>query len=354
MREKIEKITPRCLKHLLLALALPLKIRGGRGSYDSEFGGRDELLNPKGIALIIVLWVMVMLIVVALNYFNVNRWTSASTRNLKEETISYYMAMSGYHEALNYLLSDKDTGIDFIDTEGNFWIDIETPPVSGKRTTEAGEVDIKITDEDSRININTASPEMLQKLFGYAGVKEDEIIGLIDSVLDWKDPDTEHHLSGAEDEYYEELEEPYKTKNAFFNVPEELALVKGIKPEYMTGSEEGKSLFPLITTFSKGIYNINTVTREVMQFLGLNDFEIEAILKQRNSEAGGLRFVPPQFAAYGMSAGPSNNIRIEVKATAANSKMTSTIVTVLRRQMAGGKQKVQTLYWRESAENIRS
>lgn len=326
---------------------------GAKGKINPDSGFRIQDAE-KGIALIIVLWVMVMLIVVALNYFNVNRWTSASTRNLKEETLSYYMAVSGYHEALNYLMSDKDTGIDFIDTEGNFWIDIKTAPVTGKKTTEAGEVEIKITDEDSRININYASPEMLQRLLGYAGVKDDEITGIVDSVLDWKDPDKEHHLSGAEDEYYEELEEPYKTKNAFFDVPEELALVKGIKPEHMTGSEGGKSLLPVITTFSKGTVNINTVTREVMEFLGLNDFEIEAILKQRNSEAGGFRFVPPQFAVYGMSAITSKNLRIEVKATAASSKMTSTIVTVLRRQMAGGGYEVKTLYWRESAENIRS
>jgi general secretion pathway protein K len=352
VRRKNEKITPPPSAPLPTGQAGPLKIRGGRGSH--EFGGRDELFNQKGVALIIVLWVMVMLIVVALNYLNVNRWTSASTRNLKEETISYYMAMSGYHEALNYLMSDKDASIDFIDIEGNFRVDMETPTVTGKRTTEAGEVDIQITDEDSRVNINTASSETLKKLFGHAGVKEDELNVIVDSILDWKDPDKEHHLSGAEDEYYEGLEEPYKTKNAFFDVPEELALVKGIKPEYMTGSEDGKSLLPLITTFSKGTYNINTVSKEIMQFLGLNEFEIEAILKQRNSEAGGLRFVPPEFAAYGMSAGPSNNLRIEVKAAAAGSKMTSTIVTVFRRLPQGSKHKIQTLYWRESAENNRS
>lgn len=312
------------------------------------------LLSKNGIALIMVLWVLVMLGIVALNYLNYNRMNSASTRNMKEETLSYYLAKSGYEEALNFIMTDKDPTLDFLDSDGNFWIDKETQPITGKRTTEDGEIDIRITDEDSKININFANTVQLTKLFQYAGIPQDSITEIIDSILDWKDSgDKEHHLSGAEDEYYEGLEDPYKTKNGFFDVPEELLLVKGMKYEYLYGSEDIKPLLPLITTFGTGAININTVSKEVMLSLGLGEIEIEAILKQRNKEAGGFKFIPPQFSAYGLNAFSSNKLRVEVTAKAKNSNISQKVIAVINRQMLAKGYKTQTVYWRESEENIR-
>ncbi len=174
-------------------------------------------------------------------------------------------------------------------------------------------------------------------------------------MLDWKDSgdNDAHRLSGAENEYYESLEDPYKAKNALFDVPEELSLVKGMTAEYMYGSEETKSLIPLITTFGKGTININTVSQEVMEILGLNPFEIETVLKQRSKESGGWRLIPGEFSRYGLNTISSNNIRIEVTAKAKNSKIESKIVAVLNRKKTFDGYKIQRLYWRESAENIR-
>ena len=235
--------------------------------------------SEKGIALMMVLWVLVLLSIIALNYFGSNRWNTAATRNLKEETLAYAMAMSGYQEAVNYLLSDRDQNVDFIDSEGNFWTDTDekNQPVTGKHTTEDGEVEIKITDENARININTPDTNLLRNLFLYVGIPDDEITELQDCIMDWKDPDDEHHLSGAESDYYEGLPNPYKAKNGPFTLPEELLLIKGMKPEYFQERDEGKSLSSLITAFGGNTLNINTVSTEVMQILGLDESEIEMI-----------------------------------------------------------------------------
>lgn len=311
--------------------------------------------SEKGVALMMVLWVLVLLSIISLNYFNSNRWNTAGTRNLKEETLSYYMAMSGYQEAVNYILSDKDKTFDFMDNEGNFWTDIDdkTQPVTGLRTTEDGEIDIKIIDENAKININFADALRLTKVFSWAGIPDDAITEINDSILDWKDPDSEHHLSGAEDEYYEGLADPYITKNLLFDIPEELVLIKGMQPEYFKNNGDGKSLLSLITTFGGNSININTVSREVMQILGFNDDEIEAVMKQRTRESGGFRFIPPEFATKGVNAIASQIFRIEVLARQKDSKRVVKIVAVLSRQTDTSGYKVQTVYWREDAENIR-
>jgi general secretion pathway protein K len=311
--------------------------------------------TEEGIALIMVLWVLVMLTIVAFNYLGSTRANSASTRNLKEETQSYYMALSGYHEALQYLMSDKDPGFDFFDTEGNFRVDRDTPAVTGTRSVGDGEVDIRITDEDSKININYVRPERLKALLEYAGVPGDAIPELIDSIQDWKDPASKetHRLLGAGDDYYESLADPYTAKHGPFDVPEELLLVKGVKPEYLYGAKDIKPLLPLLTTFGGGGMNINTVSEDVMTMLGLNTFEIEAVMKQRTAEAGGFTFVPEQFARLGFGATSSGVLRIEVTARAHGKGPASKVVAIIKRQPAGGTYKIQTLYWREYAENTR-
>ncbi|MDH4231539.1 MAG: general secretion pathway protein GspK [Nitrospirota bacterium] len=329
------------------------KGQGAENGILKSFVTAHNLLFPeKGIALMMVLWVLVLLSILSLNYFSSNRWNSASTRNFKEETVAYYMAMSAYQEAVNYILSDKDPSVDFIDAEGNYWTDTETEPVSGKRDTEEGEIEISITDENAKLNINYADEFRLRKLFKYAGIPEEAVTEIIDSMMDWKDADTEHHLSGAEDEYYEGLTVPYKAKNMLFDVPEELTLVKGMKPEYFDRDREN-SLLRLITTFGGNTLNINTVSKEVLQMLEFDDTEIEAIMKQRNKDSGGFRFIPQQFSAKGLNVIASQNVRVEVLAKPKNAKLAGKIVAVLTKRPSAAGYKIHTVYWREHAENIR-
>jgi len=312
-------------------------------------------VRDRGIALMMVLWVLVFLSILSMNFLRSTRWVAGSTHNLKEETLAYYQALSGYHEALHYIASDKDLNVDFLDEEGNFWIDSETNPVTGKRVTDDGEIEIRITDENSRININFAQQDRMRKLLERVGVKEDEIVVIMDSVLDWKDPDKEHHLSGAEDDYYESLDEPYKAKNGLFDVPEELVLVKGMKPEYLFGDGTGATgLLPLITTFGKNTININTVSPEVMQLLGLNEVEIETIMKQRNKAYGGFRFIPQQFSVRGLNAMLTQTFRIEVTARAKNSPIGSRITGIVSREPSATGNELRTIFWRERAETVRT
>jgi len=312
------------------------------------------VVDKRGIALMMVLWVLVLLSILSMNFLASTRWGSASVRNVKEDTQAFYLALSGYQEAMNYLASDKDLAIDFLDSEGNFWIDGETQPITGRRLTEDGEVEIWISDENGRININFANQDRLAKLFSYCGVKQEDLNEIVDSIMDWKDLDSEHHLSGAEDDYYEALEKPYTAKNGLFDIPEELALVKGLKPEYLYGTGDGGiAVLPLITTFGKNMVNINTVSKEVMEILGLNIVEIETILKQRNKDFGGFRFIPQQFSARGLNTVATQNFRIEVFARMSNSPIASRITGVLYRQPVAEGVKFKTIYWSERAETVR-
>ncbi len=215
-------------------------------------------------------------------------------------------------------------------------------------------MEITVTDEGGRINLNFADADRLQRVFAYAGVPQDDLAGLADSVLDWRDPDTAHRLSGAEDDYYKGLDSPYSAKNGPFDVPEELGLVKGMT----TGSGETlafrESFDRLITTFGKNTLNINTASREVMEALGLNELEIEAVMKQRTKEVGGFRFVPPQFAGKGFNALAAQTVRIDVSARLPEGKIRSHITATVERRPGPKGFVYQTIFWRERVETVGS
>lgn len=304
--------------------------------------------SEKGIALIMTLWVVVLLTVVAMSFSFSTRRGSASTRNLKEDTQAYYVAVAAYEEVLAYLLDDPDPSTDFLDEAGNFRTDEERPPVTGQRTVGGAEVEIRLNDEESRLNINSLSMTQLMRMFESIGVPFEERQPLADSLLDWRDPDDDHHLSGAEDEYYESF--GYKTKDNRLDVSGELLLVKGFTKEIIYGGEDIEPLDPLITTFGTGI-NVNTVPANLLSILGVSDQGISNLLASR-TVPGGLRIVPPDMAGFGRTT--SENFRIQVVARVSDTPLAVRITSVVRRQFGAKGARLRTIYWKEDIESSRT
>jgi DNA uptake protein ComE-like DNA-binding protein len=87
-----------------------------------------------------------------------------------------------------------------------------------------------LDDEASKINLNTASREVLLKL---PNMTEE----IVDAIIDWRDADSTPGASGAESSYYNTLKPPYNCKNAPFETLEELLYVKGMTPALLFGED---------------------------------------------------------------------------------------------------------------------
>ena len=74
--------------------------------------------------------------------------------------------------------------VDYIDADGNLYIDKDTKPVTGSRVTDEAELEIKITDEGSKVNINFADGTRLKKVLDYVGIPPDSQQEIVDSILD--------------------------------------------------------------------------------------------------------------------------------------------------------------------------
>jgi len=90
-----------------------------------------------------------------------------------------------------------------------------------------------LTDEASKININTASQETLRKLLA-AAENPDE---LVDTLMDYRDADANTRPEGAEQDDYDRLPWPYLIKNGPLMTMEELLLVKGFTASLVYGDD---------------------------------------------------------------------------------------------------------------------
>lgn len=306
-------------------------------------------MNDKGIVLIITLWVLALLTIVAMHFSFFTRSGSTITRNFKEETEAYYLAMSAYEEALAYLITDKDYDVDFIDRDGNFRTDAERKPMTGIRKIKNATVHLRITDEESRFNINNLlvlnKYEIIRNLFGYTSVPEESMQELIDCLADWYDKDDLHRLLGAESEYYDSL--GYRAKNNSLSVPGELLLIKGFNSEYYHGSEFAPPLNNLVTAWGEGI-NINTASEDLLRVLGFSSSEIVSIISRRESQDG-LRDIPRELSGMGLTR--SFNFRIQASAFVAGSPQALRITSIVKRTLGPRGPELAILYWKEDFEN---
>ncbi len=98
-----------------------------------------------------------------------------------------------------------------------------------------------LTDESSKLNLNTATTEQLMILVSAAAGDDAEIDAeeIVSAILDWRDTDNNSRSKTGETEaqYYRTLDRPYHIKNGPFDTVEELLLVKGVTGSLLYGED---------------------------------------------------------------------------------------------------------------------
>lgn len=188
--------------------------------------GRD-----RGIALILVLWVLALLTVMAVSITATQRTQIALTDNLvanarfraASDAAIAYMVLSFMMPAEDPLGTEADA-----ETLASPWL----PNGSAQRWDFLGQrLDISVTDEQSRINLNEAQPDLMAALIEVFQVAQEEADALADAIADFRDEDDLSLLNGAEDDDYEAAGLPLGAKDGPFVAVEELQQVLGMSRE---------------------------------------------------------------------------------------------------------------------------
>ncbi len=290
-----------------------------------------QIVAQQGVALIIVLWVLV-LITITVGSFSVSaRTENLQARQLLDGSRARYAAEAGIAIAvLN--LRNPDIATRWV-PDGRMY----------EQQFESARVEISITDERGKLDINVVDELTLSSLLIATGVEEDRVNPLVGAILDWRDPDDAVRIDGAEADEYASADLPYGPSNAPFVILDELQQVLGMDFELY------RKLEPALTVYSRRrtIEPAFAPYEALMVLPGMTadiarDFINE---RQLRDNTGDNTLLMPDGSAVAMKGiGPTQSIR--VKATMPSGIWEQLEVTV---SMSPGTQQqaFQIMRWKE-------
>ncbi len=183
--------------------------------------------RQRGAILVLVLWLVLILSLIALSYSTSVRTSLNIVTNRTNKVKARYYAKAGIERTIVELLQLQEGYYGELSGFYNDEIRFFEQPVgdgvytlaTGKRD-ESGRMIYGITDEASRVNLNTVTEEAL---YTFPELTPE----MINAFLDWRDSDSETRPDGAEDDYYQMLEDPYYCKNGGLHTVMELLLIAG-------------------------------------------------------------------------------------------------------------------------------
>jgi type II secretory pathway component PulK len=191
--------------------------------------------RARGTVLIVTMWILLVLAGLVLVLGRAARVEGDRSANGLAEG----QAAAVEEGAIQYVLArvdglqgqtppDADTPCEAVQVgDGAFWI--LRPTSDDNRAYSYG-----ITDEAAKVNLNTATLDMLSKLPGMTPE-------FAASIVDWRDADSNVTPGGAESEYYLMLPDPYECKNSPLETVEELFLIRGASKDILYGGDTSRN-----------------------------------------------------------------------------------------------------------------
>ena len=196
---------------------------------------RSTKNQRKGSVLIIVLWISLGLVTIALLFGHSMMLEFRAAENRASGWQAEQAIEAGLRYAIYLIKNLEEPGsIPVLETfqagpvalgEGYFWY-------IGRANSYLSSVEpfFGIQDEASKLNLNTATAEMLEVL-PYMTSQ------FAAAIIDWRDEDEDPTENGAESETYLQLTPAYEAKNAPFDSIDELHMVYGAQPEFLYGED---------------------------------------------------------------------------------------------------------------------
>jgi general secretion pathway protein K len=327
----------------------------------------DSPGNASGVVLIALLWIFVALSAIVMSFARESRVEILSARNSEDLGRAYYIARAAVSETIYRMAYERLGGQSQQlgqDTEPTF---LQAGILKG--AFGGGRFEVNIQDESGKLDLNAATEEQLRSLCLALGIGESDASTIVDSIMDWRDTDTEQRMNGAEEGYYRSLPTPYSPKNGRMESVEELLLVRGVTPEYFYGkleqTEDGSTVYKYGLSRCLTVYagtggtriNVNYAPLAVLLSIpNMTRADAERIIASRPFQnTGEISDAIPGTLSAGTTQYLSTQLTdiytLNVTAYARNSEKDSGVKRVLRvvvRLDRGRPNYHQILYWNEN------
>ncbi|MFC1838700.1 type II secretion system minor pseudopilin GspK [Thermodesulfobacteriota bacterium] len=224
--------------------------------------------DNRGVALIITILILSIIVVLTLEFNRSMRENLHIAVNSKDTIMLNYLARSGYNLALA-VLDEDDRGSDSLHDD---WALLKMYSPLSNQLFDEGRFQVEIIDLAGRFQINNLvnmngtyndnQKELLFRLILLLApdLYEEEVEDIIDNIKDWIDIDDEPTRFGAEDLYYQSLENSYSCSNGSLKSVEELLRIKNISEDLFFGTLGNPGLRDLVTVHGDGSGKININT----------------------------------------------------------------------------------------------
>lgn len=285
--------------------------------------------GERGFALLAVTLVLALLAVTVGEFAFSMRLEATMVRSYREEVIGRHLAEAAVQQAIREILTDSQVVGLADDALTFFRLPARALPHLPRSGVPLGRgtFSYRITDEEARINLNTAPPDRVDRLLLVLGMDKQTRDIINDSLQDWKDADELRRANGAESEDYLRLPVPYRARNANLEDVAELLQIRGVTPELYYGRDGAPGLAELVTVRGSGLVNINTAAPTVLRALGLSDAEVAEIIQARAVTP--YSSVPARFTGRGLSVS-TRTFRVEAEGFV-NGERTARVVAIVQK-----------------------
>ena len=187
--------------------------------------------KQQGVALVIVLWILLLVTITTSAFTLMARMDSLEAHTILWSTKARLAAEAGLNIAV-LSLRDPDETLRLIPDGRPFLVQFQD-----------ARVEVLVTDERGKLNINSATDAELRQLFFANGLEQDQADLLTDAILDWTDIDEMTRPNGAELPEYESAGYQVGPGNRSFVMVEELLQVLGLPWELYQQIEPGLTVW---------------------------------------------------------------------------------------------------------------
>lgn len=199
-------------------------------------------MNRSGSILVGLLWCLALLALVVVGVLHTSRMDSLVVRNYGDRIQAYYLALAGIERTKALLYQEaRERRRSVQNHSGRLYNDAqqfrktrlgrgEFSVFRAGTSDEGGGVIFGVSDEESRLNLNTASAEDLGKLYAITP-------DIPAAIVDWRDGDNAVTPGGAEAEHYASLQPPRRPRNGPFLTVRELAMIRGMSSRSLFGDD---------------------------------------------------------------------------------------------------------------------
>lgn len=197
-------------------------------------------MKSRGSILVGVLWCMALLSVVVITVLHRSRMDLLTVKNYGDRIQAHYLALAGIEKARALLYRDgQDRSRSRKNHTGNYYDNAQEfrdiafargtfSVIRRGRPDEGGGIIYGVSDEESRLNVNTATAEELANL-------QNMTPDVATAIVNWRGGD--NTTVAAETQYYTGLEPPYQPRVAPYLTVRELLAVRGVTADDLLGRD---------------------------------------------------------------------------------------------------------------------